>query len=96
MNFIAIFIPSLLFLTSCSSPSLLPKKNNVVVSRETADKDCKELGDIQGRTSTINGGPEEALNDLHQEAANRGANYVQIKQFSGNQTAVNGTAYLCP
>ena len=85
-----------LLLGACSSRSVTPDTKEVKVSREDADKDCKELGKITGTTLSAKGTAEEALADLKQEAANKGANYVVIKQYSANQTSVTGVAYECP
>lgn len=83
-------------LSACSSRSVTPDAEEVKVSREAADKDCKELGKITGTTMSVKGTAEEALADLKKEAANKGANYVVVKQYSDNQTSVTGIAYECP
>jgi hypothetical protein len=86
-------------LTACSNiakMSDLPDKENVKVSREDADKDCKELGKVEGRSISTKPTNEEVLKDLRQEAANKGANYVKVSQYSGTAGSVTGEAYLCP
>ena len=42
------------------------------------------------------GTAEDALNDMKKEAANKGANYLQIKEYSSYGTAVTGIAFKCP
>lgn len=79
-----------------SGMSPLPETDNVKVSRENADKDCKELGKVEGRSISTKPTNEEVLKDLRQEAANKGANYVKVGQYSGNAGSVTGEAYLCP
>ena len=82
--------------TACSSaPPVKPEGKNVEVSRDPADKDCKELGAVEGRNSSSSGTFDQALEDLKQDAALKGANYVQIKQSGAMGTSVRGTAYLC-
>lgn len=84
-------------LSACASRSVLPDSKQVKVSRDVAGKDCKEIGTITGvAPSAKDNGREKALADLKQEAANKGANYVVVKQYSGYGTAVTGVAYECP
>lgn len=83
-------------LGACSSRSVMPDSEEVKVSRDAADEDCKELGKITGTTSSVKGTREQALEDLKQTAANKGANYIMIKQYSAQGTAVTGIAYECP
>lgn len=84
------------FLASCSSRSVLPDSTEVKVSRDAADNSCKSLGMITGTTSSVKGTRDEALADLKQTAANKGANYAQIKQYSPQGTTVTAAAYECP
>lgn len=91
-----LFITLLFGLIACSSRSVMPDKEEVKVSRDAADEDCKELGKITGTTSSVKGTREQALEDLIQSAANKGANYVTIKQYSAQGTGVTGMAYECP
>lgn len=85
-----------LFLTSCGSTPVVPEGKNVKVSRDDADKDCRELGSVVGRLLTTTAKPEDAIEDMKQEAANKGANYVRMETASGLGSAVKGTAYFCP
>lgn len=82
--------------SGCKSRSVLPDAKEVKVSREDADKDCKEIGTITGTTGSTKGTQEQALEDLKREAANKGANYVVVKQYSSYGTSVTGIAYECP
>ena len=83
-------------LSSCSSRSIMPDSKEVEVSRKAADEDCKDMGLITGTTTSIKGTKEDALADLKQTAANKGANYVVVKQYSAQGTSVTGLAYECP
>ncbi len=83
-------------MAACASRSVLPEVKEVKVSREAADKDCREIGMITGSTPSVKGTQEDALADLKKEAANKGANYVVVKQYSAYGTAVTGIAYECP
>lgn len=86
---------AVLGLSACKSRSVLSDSNEVKVSREAADKDCRELGKITGTTNSVKGTQEQALEDLKKEAANKGANYVMVKEYSSMGTAVTGIAYEC-
>lgn len=85
-----------LVLSACASRSVLSDSKEVKVSREAADKDCREIGTLNGRTASVKGTQEEALEDLKKEAANKGANYVIVKEYSAYGTSVTGVAYECP
>jgi hypothetical protein len=91
---LAVFAMSLL-LSACASRSVMPDKREVKVSRDEPGKDCKELGKLTGTSTSKKGTREQAHEDLKQEAANKGANYVMVKQYSDNGTAVTGIAYEC-
>jgi len=82
--------------SGCSSRSVMPDQKEVTVSRKDADKDCKEIGKISGTAMSSKGTQEEALADLKQTAANKGANYVVVKEYSAQGTSVTGIAYECP
>ncbi|MBK7963521.1 MAG: DUF4156 domain-containing protein [Bdellovibrionales bacterium] len=80
----------------CSSKPVIPEGKNVTVSRDAAKKSCQELGRVIGRTISAKPNLEAALEDMKNEAALKGANYVQMETASGMQTAMAGTAYFCP
>lgn len=80
----------------CSSMSSLPKEDNVKISRAPADKDCELLSKVEGRSMSKNGNEEDTLKDLRQEAANKGANFLVVKEFSSMGTSATGLAYRCP
>ncbi|MEO0335738.1 MAG: DUF4156 domain-containing protein [Pseudomonadota bacterium] len=86
------------WISGCSSRSVMPDKEEVKVSREAPDKGdkCKKMGRITGTSGSAKGTREEVLEDLKQEAANKGANYVVVKQYSPQGTSVTGVAYECP
>lgn len=85
-----------MILGACSSaPPVKPEGKNVEVSRDPADKDCKEIGPVEGRNSSTKGTFDIALENLKADAAGKGANYVQIRQSGAMGTSVRGVAYLC-
>jgi uncharacterized protein YbjQ (UPF0145 family) len=92
---ILLSIVLLFVVAGCRSRSVLSDSKEVKVSREAADKDCRELGKITGTTLSTKGTQEEALEDLKKEAANKGANYVMVKEYSSMGTSVTGIAYEC-
>lgn len=79
----------------CASQPILPDKSSVKVSREEADDDCKKIGKVTGASLSVKATKEQVLDDLKQDAADKGANYVVIKQWSSNGTNVTGVAYQC-
>ena len=92
---LSVLFIGMLAVLSCSSRPIKLELDDVEVSRERADEDCKELGKVEGRTMTATGSVEEALDDLKKSAAAKGANYVVVKQYSQTGTAVTGLAYEC-
>lgn len=76
--------------------STLPVEDNVKVSRDEADEDCKFLSKVEGRSIDAKATEEDVLKDLRQEAANKGANFLVVEQYSATGTAVTGKAYKCP
>ena len=85
-----------LFSAGCASQSIMADKEDVKVSREPADKDCQELGKVTGSSLSAKATQEEVLEDMKQNAANKGANYVVVEQYSDMGSAVTGVAYKCP
>ena len=81
---------------ACSSQSLTPQTSDVKASQEAPPSNCVEVSKVTGSTSSAKGTPDDALDDLKKDAANRGANYVKIGEYSSYGTAVTGTAYKCP
>jgi hypothetical protein len=92
------FFLSVLFFSimGCSSMSVLPEKSNLKVSRDEPSKNCQLIGKLEGRAASTTGTKEDALEDLKQEAANKGANYLKVEQYSAYGTSVTGLAYKCP
>lgn len=82
-------------LVQCSNHPVLPETKDIKVSRDAADKDCKSLGTVQGKTMSSKGTPEEALEDLKKDAVRKGANYVQIQTMGAMATSIQGEAYVC-
>lgn len=93
---ISVHVLALITMSACSSMSTLPAEDNVKVSRDDADKGCTFLGKLEGRTISKAATTEDALHDLRKEAANKGANYLVVKEYSGMGTSVTGLAYKCP
>lgn len=92
-----LFTPLLtIIISGCSSMSPLPESTNVRISREDADPNCRFLSKVEGRVASIKGTRDEALKDLQQEAANKGANFLIVKEYSGSGSVVTGLAYFCP
>ena len=85
-----------LLIAGCRSRSLLSDSRDVKVSRTAAPANCQEIGAVTGRVSSAQGTQEQALDDLKKEAANKGANYLVVKQYSAYGTSVTGLAYECP
>jgi hypothetical protein len=83
-------------LAACSSQPVTPQKNSVKTGRAEPDKSCRSLGSVKGITKKIKGTAADALEDLQQETANKGGNYVRVFEYSGTQTAVTGEAFQCP
>jgi hypothetical protein len=90
------FLLMTLLLAGCASRSILPDSKEVKVSRDEPSKKCRNLGEITGTTLYSNGTREQALANMKQEAANKGANYVMVKEYSAYGTSVTGLAYECP
>ena len=94
MNYALIALIALL--TACGSRSIKPDVNEVKLSREKPKAKCKSLGGISGTTVTAKGTQDEAIEDLKRDAANKGANYIYVQQFSSYGTTVTGEAFECP
>ncbi len=80
----------------CGSHPIKPEGENVKITRDEADEDCREIGPVEGRNTSVKGTFEQALEDLKIDAARKGANFVKIGATSGTGTAVHGVAYFCP
>lgn len=91
-----ILLAAMLFSAGCATQSVLPEKEDVKVTRKAADKDCSSIGKITGTAPGLKGTREQALEDLKQEAANKGANFIQVQQYSAQGTSVTGLAFKCP
>ena len=74
----------------------MPEAKNIKLSRENPDKDCREIGRVQGSVSTTKGTLEQAIEDMKLDAAKKGANYVRMESTSAYGTSASGTAYQCP
>ena len=85
-----------LLVFGCSSHPIKPEAENVKVTRDEPDSDCKEIGPVEGTVQTKSGTFEQALENMRLDAARKGANYVQMEATSAQGTATRGTAYFCP
>lgn len=88
---------TLVFLAACSSPP--PVKltaDDITLKREAPGEDCKSLGRVEGRVSTIKGNMDEALADLKQQAISKGATYVHVGASGAMGQSVRGEAFFCP
>lgn len=92
----SIFLLLVIALVGCSSRSIKPNPDEVKMSREAPASNCRHIGPISGTTMTATATQDDALADLKKDAANKGANYVVIKEFSSYGTTVTGEAYECP
>ena len=96
---------------ACRTSDLTPAGAQVAASRSPAPPTCRALGYLTGRGGGSFGGGmvsnesliEYALNDLRNQAAERGANYIQhdpptMGSADGTTSTVTitGTAYQCP
>lgn len=80
----------------CSSHPIIPDAKNIELSRENPDKDCQEIGPVQGAVITSQGTIEQAVEDMKLDASRKGANYVRMESTGAMGTSVSGTAYKCP
>lgn len=77
-----------LALTGCHSVEKFPEAKDVKTGANVPSNDCREIGSIRGRTNSKTPDIEAALKDLKLEAANKGANYVQVKEKSAYGTEI--------
>ncbi|MCC6276615.1 MAG: hypothetical protein IT289_01725 [Oligoflexia bacterium] len=91
-----ILLTAAIVFSACSSQPILPEADSIKVGRSKPSSDCTEIGVVRGTTITAKGSAEEALQDMKDEAAKKGATYVLVDQYSGQATAVKGIAYKCP
>lgn len=77
---------AIVFVTGCSSISVVPQATHVIASPNKAPKGCQYVGQVVGNQGnfftgsfTSNRNLEEgAMNDLRNKAAKLGANYIQL------------------
>ncbi|MCC7403936.1 MAG: DUF4156 domain-containing protein [Bdellovibrionales bacterium] len=84
------------FIGGCSSQSVLPDKEDIKTSRSKPSDKCELIGKVAGNSLSTKATPEQVLEDMKQDAANKGANYVMVEQYSPTGTSVTGIAYKCP
>ncbi len=93
-SFVIVLTMAIVF-SGCSSHPVLPEKSDIKVSRDNPSDKCKNLGAIEGRSRKVNAKPEDALEDLKEEAIRKGADYVRIETMGAQSTTIRGTAYFC-
>lgn len=86
----------LLGLVACQSVEKFPEAKDVKTGANIPSSDCREISSIRGRANSKTPDMEAAMKDLKLEAANKGANYVQIKEKSAYGTEIVGVAFNCP
>ena len=67
----------------------------IKVSREIPMGNCEEIGLLRGTTMTVRGLEQNTLEDLKQTAIGKGANYLQIIEYSETETSSTGLAFMC-
>lgn len=92
---ILIVMAAVLIFSGCSSHPVLPEKSDIKVSRDNPSDKCKSLGAIEGRSRKVHAKPEDALEDLKEEAIRRGADYVRIEAMGAQSSTIRGTAFFC-
>src|SRR5262245_10897 len=100
----------LLGMSACTTNDLTPQAANVAAGRADPAPGCKPVGYLTGKGGGTFGGGlisnedliEYAMNDLRNQAADKGANYVQhdppqLGSGDGTTTTatITGTAYQC-
>ncbi len=89
----------LLGLTGCSAIPLNPNAERVLVSPDKPDSNCKFIGQIRGSQGGAFSGPftsndnlnDGAMNQLRNNAAAKGANYVQLLTNRSANTISGGS-----
>lgn len=82
-------------ISSCSSQPVIQTGNDIEVGRKIPMGSCEKIGLLRGTTMTSMGTKEDALSDLKESAASKGATYIKVEQFSETGTSVTGMAYTC-
>ncbi|NCN39886.1 hypothetical protein GW916_01420 [bacterium] len=85
---------AMITLIGCSSQPIIPTSDDITLTRKDLP-DCENLGKLTGKTMNATGGKEEALEDIKEQAANKGATHIQIHQYSDMGTSVTGTLFKC-
>ena len=93
-SILAVLVLAAVF-SGCSSHPVLPEKSDIKVSRDNPSDKCKNLGPIEGRSTKVNAKPEDALEDLKEEAIRKGADYVRVETMGAQSATVRGTAFFC-
>ena len=92
MRLVSLLITLGLF--SCATAQKLsPEGAKVKIQKNDPPNNCKELGAVKGDPG-FGGDTETAKNDMRNQAAALGSNYVRWETVS--EVYVTGTAYKCP
>lgn len=81
---------------SSSSGALSPAAKAVRVAKADPDPACEELSTVEG--TSFWGKKNDAKNEMRENAAKEGANYIRIEALEtrGGRVTYSGTAYRCP
>lgn len=82
-----------LFLSGCAT-ALTTEGSKVKLMKNDPPSNCKEIGSVKGLTRGT-GDMEVAKNEMRNEAAEKGANYVRYESAQ-EAVSASGTAFLCP
>lgn len=80
---------------SCANQEILPDEVDVKVGRELPSDKCTLVGTLTASSGKIGGSSEEALENLKEAAARKGANFILYESASATGSAMKGTAYSC-
>ena len=95
VTFLLLFAVLVTF-TACAI-ALTDAGKAVRVMKSDPPSNCREIGGVTGSAGGLQGDPkviQNAKNDMRNNAAKMGANYVRFETASIN--SVTGTAYRCP
>ncbi len=92
-----------IFLTSCADTAILGYKKNIGVFYEQPPQNCQQIGMTILSYSYYTGNLEKEINELRDEAAKIGGNYVNISSYAYEASILRaraqhmtGTIYYCP
>lgn len=87
-------------LAGCNGTSVNPEAQKVVLSANPPPAGCRYISTITGNPGNVLAGgskDQNAKNDIRNQAAKQGANYVQLTTHTASPNSVyTGNAYRCP